>query len=647
MVEFGAPALTPEDEAMIRKIKGQFRELDKNRDGMLDFEELKEMLRRGHKDITDRDVTVLFEQIDLSKSGKVSFTEFVDYVFSIKPEVSAEGRQLAQIKALAASQEAEVWQVHIFGSTEKQELNGLYEVGETFNGRPIYDRADPPSCIFYGWTEGHKEVGWFIARRAPQQCPVKRYKMFSPSPNAELPHLCWTTWTTPGGVRDKRMVCQALDKYQVVEGTTGTTLPEELWAAEDSDDDSDQEDWEGEKALPDEDADFDTEWVHEAGEGVEDIDGEASDYDGLEDVDEEEGAEGTLWKDEDFPDGDAAIGAKLAKTVGADGWTRLSSMHQSPLLFKRVVADDINFAPDAPNGWLLSAMAAIAEYPAWIQSTFGKNTKIDKDGKYTVRLFHPGKKAFMRVTVNDLVPTKNGAPAFLGVSADGEIWAPLLEKAFAKLCTSYEKLEWGTVAYGLLYLCGGGSAESWTKSRSGKWERSVTTWKGKADDTINRKRAEGLSVEGVQVGPCHLWLMLREYMECCYPVACGVDRAKEKESGLLSDRAYSIIGCREVPLEGGILRLVRMRNPFSKGHWTGRWSDGSKAWEENTKAKNFLRFKPTPDGTFWISYTDFLKYFEHLDLVKKSLPVQGSKRAKLEGLKRGLRKFGEAADLEY
>eukprot|EP00933_Yihiella_yeosuensis_P004170 TRINITY_DN10830_c1_g1_i2.p1 TRINITY_DN10830_c1_g1~~TRINITY_DN10830_c1_g1_i2.p1 ORF type:complete len:311 (-),score=48.63 TRINITY_DN10830_c1_g1_i2:25-957(-) len=292
--------------------------------------------------------------------------------------------------------------------------------------------------------------------------------------------------------------------------------------------------------------------------------------------------------------------------------------------------------------WLYGAVACVAEYPAWVASMFGKSYSLSRDGKYTVRLYHPGQKAFIHIEVDDRIPVKDGGPVAAGISPAGEIWMPILEKAFAKFCGSYKNLQWGSTAYGLLYICGGGAAESWTRDhRSGVWKRSVTQWRGKADDTIVRKRAEGVVIDNVELWTDQIWLLLREYMEFCYPVACTLDPAQEEASGLLSGLAYSMLGAREVQLNSGILRMIRLRNPLGFTKWKGRWSPKSETWEKCPAAVNQLRYNPHGDGTFWISYSDFISYFSQIDVVRKPMPVQGCKAAKLQGAKRGLGKMNQ------
>lgn len=46
--------------------------------------------------------------------------------------------------------------------------------------------------------------------------------------------------------------------------------------------------------------------------------------------------------------------------------------------------------------------------------------------------------------------------------------------------------------------------------------------------------------------------------------------------GLFGSHAYAVL--RAVECKGK--RFVIVRNPWGKGEWTGRWSDGSKEWTQ-------------------------------------------------------------------
>mmetsp|Transcript_138431 Transcript_138431/g.386134 ORF Transcript_138431/g.386134 Transcript_138431/m.386134 type:complete len:229 (-) Transcript_138431:231-917(-) len=64
------------------KLKLKFMELDECGDGMLDVDELGEILQQGRPDITDQEVAALFDAVDKDRKGRISFDAFVEFLFS-------------------------------------------------------------------------------------------------------------------------------------------------------------------------------------------------------------------------------------------------------------------------------------------------------------------------------------------------------------------------------------------------------------------------------------------------------------------------------------------------------------------------------------------------------------------------------------
>lgn len=62
--------------------------------------------------------------------------------------------------------------------------------------------------------------------------------------------------------------------------------------------------------------------------------------------------------------------------------------------------------------------------------------------------------------------------------------------------------------------------------------------------------------------------------------------------------------------------MVRIRNPWgNEAEWNGAWSDGSPEWRyipDEEKAHLGITFDQ--DGEFWMSYKDFMKYFDQLEI---------------------------------
>lgn len=65
------------NDTEVKNLKAIFETLDKNKDGTLTFEEMKEGIEKLNKDKTDVNVEELFKSIDTNNSGVVNYTEFI------------------------------------------------------------------------------------------------------------------------------------------------------------------------------------------------------------------------------------------------------------------------------------------------------------------------------------------------------------------------------------------------------------------------------------------------------------------------------------------------------------------------------------------------------------------------------------------
>ena len=62
--------------------------------------------------------------------------------------------------------------------------------------------------------------------------------------------------------------------------------------------------------------------------------------------------------------------------------------------------------------------------------------------------------------------------------------------------------------------------------------------------------------------------------------------------------------------------LVRVRNPWGNDvEWTGPWADGSEEWGSiPEEEKDSLGITFDNDGEWWMSFNDFCKHFDQLEL---------------------------------
>ena len=108
----------------------------------------------------------------------------------------------------------------------------------------------------------------------------------------------------------------------------------------------------------------------------------------------------------------------------------------------------------------------------------------------------------------------------------------------------------------------------------------------------------------------------------------GVDNFTEKggprkTTGIVPGHAYSVIACKEY----NNIKLMKVRNPWGQFEWGGAWSDNSKEWTQEMRDA----FQPSfdaNDGTFWISYKDFIANFCSITICK----VENWRELRLKGI---------------
>lgn len=83
-------------------------------------------------------------------------------------------------------------------------------------------------------------------------------------------------------------------------------------------------------------------------------------------------------------------------------------------------------------------------------------------------------------------------------------------------------------------------------------------------------------------------------------------------NGLISAHAYSVLGFAVVNSKSGYQeRLIHLHNPWGDTEWKGRWSDKDKAsWTPQAKAQ--VGFVDRDDGMFWMSLSDFFRYYSRV-----------------------------------
>ncbi|KAH8855093.1 Calpain-B [Schistosoma japonicum] len=213
--------------------------------------------------------------------------------------------------------------------------------------------------------------------------------------------------------------------------------------------------------------------------------------------------------------------------------------------------------------------------------SFEKSSKYPYVGMFWFRLWQFGN--WYDVVVDDRLPTRNGHLVFMHSADSNEFWSALLEKAYAKLVSSYDALRGGCTAEAMEDFTGG-------------------------------------LTELVDLGtktPANLYGMMEHALNRASLMACSIDAdPHEIEAngplGLILGHAYSV----HTNYESRSVRLIRLRNPWGNDcEWSGPWSDQSKEWRSippDERKRIGLTFDE--DGEFWMSFDDFVRYFSRLEL---------------------------------
>jgi len=276
--------------------------------------------------------------------------------------------------------------------------------------------------------------------------------------------------------------------------------------------------------------------------------------------------------------------------------------------------------------WLLAAMATLAEHEGAINSLF-KTYMLDPRGKYHIRLYDLQEKQWKNMIIDDHVPCvadksdpdgarrgKDGMPQAAYAKPNGlEIWVMLLEKAMAKLCGGYAAIEAGITEWGIASMTGG-NAWRYELTDAGDWERVDLVPENDPKD----KRACGFKSSGEKHDDEEFFDLLRYYHRNGAVLCCGGVRPAGKEQGLVPGHAFSLLQVDSVRMDwesDEYLRMVQVRNPWGTGEWKGNWSDSSKLWDQHPYVKRALKFTNRDDGSYWMQWEDFCKYWGYVGCV--------------------------------
>lgn len=258
-------------------------------------------------------------------------------------------------------------------------------------------------------------------------------------------------------------------------------------------------------------------------------------------------------------------------------WKRASEIYANPCIFKDGIdPNDVNQGA-LGDCYFLAALSSLAEFPKRVKKLFVTQT-VNRAGVYLVNFYLNGRET--PVMIDDYLPvTLDGRPAFAS-SREGELWVCLLEKAWAKLHGSYARIEGGLPGFAISHLTG------------------VPVQNILHDTVQNNEDFFDL----MEASDRKNFVMMAASRESAESDLAG-------DEGLVTGHAYSVISVHRVQHQGRPLSLLKLRNPWGAGEWTGAWSDKSSTWTPQIKEQ--VGFSGVAnDGIFFIELADYLSHFQ-------------------------------------
>eukprot|EP01006_Ploeotia_vitrea_P029308 TRINITY_DN61874_c0_g1_i1.p1 TRINITY_DN61874_c0_g1~~TRINITY_DN61874_c0_g1_i1.p1 ORF type:complete len:749 (-),score=70.73 TRINITY_DN61874_c0_g1_i1:1083-3062(-) len=240
--------------------------------------------------------------------------------------------------------------------------------------------------------------------------------------------------------------------------------------------------------------------------------------------------------------------------------------------------------------WFLGALAMVATRPDLLYNLILEHNW--EHGVYEFRFFKDDQ--WTTVVVDDFLPVTEWGELLLARSAiKGELWIPMLEKAYAKLHGHYQCLNGGSIQYALVDLTGGVVDRINCQKQNGQdmVKQNLLLHK------LRQCKAEG-------------WLAGCTFLPSTAKIP-DYGLQSTGDLGLIGGHFYTILDIRQVP--GGIW-LIRVRNPWGQTEWKGTWSDGSSEW--SPEILDALNYQFGDDGTFWMSLEDFHKTVSEVNICR-------------------------------
>lgn len=303
-------------------------------------------------------------------------------------------------------------------------------------------------------------------------------------------------------------------------------------------------------------------------------------------------SDSTLFEDPDFPTVHSSLTKRQSNADPSIKWLRPGEICRKPKFFVDGVSRFDVRQGSLNDCWLLTATANLTANQRLFRKTVPLDNSFGEEeyaGIFHFRFWQFGQ--WVDVVIDDRLPTRNGQLLFMRSSHKNEFWSALLEKAYAKLHGTYGALNGGTAREAMQDFTGG-----------------IT---------------ESYRLRGKEPPPENLFEIIHSGFQRGSMFACNIlpdpklPEAHTRE-GLLKGHSYSIT--KTHIFDPTKHQLIRLRNPWGDGiEWNGPWSDHSKEWDAIPRAqRKQIGLTIDNDGEFWMNFSDFLRYFDRVEICNLS-----------------------------
>jgi len=268
-------------------------------------------------------------------------------------------------------------------------------------------------------------------------------------------------------------------------------------------------------------------------------------------------------------------------------WLRAEEIfnHQHYSIFVNDISIDDVRQGYLGNCYFMSSLAALTNIPQLICQLF-RSFQISKNGCYEIGLNIEGE--WQIILLDDYFPCSKKTKIPIFAKPNGpELWAMLLEKAWAKINGGY------------LNIIGGYASEV------------LSVFTSFPIETFD------LLIKDIDI----IWKDLKKAFEEGHIITCCSKFDNEIEKyGLVSGHTFTVTNLVEGHVNNEYIRLIKLRNPWGYKEWNGNWSDHSKLWTEEAKKELNINLHIEDDGEFYMSFEDFFKYFLVVDICRVTNP---------------------------